>query len=391
MNAYAEGALPDRLRTRYVAHLADCDECRKLVTQLTLAAGVGVQSNARRDEPTPSQTRSWRDWLAALFAPSVLRYGVPALALLAVVAVAFVAMRERRKPVDLVAQNEQAQDSSSRPQITQDEQPAQTPTAGTTVAPFGDAASNANSVAPVNNQRQANTATAETPAPKLKDTDAKQDVPAQESESKLAAQSRDYGGVLREQQRRDSDEVVTMSKPALPAPPPATAAPVSKAPAEEDKQRTEEAETAKAGGVAEKNKSTAPAGVADTSNNYVIDGVASGSRTNTQNAPENGPRAGAAVRRGRSAKTQPSSESAGGAARDERAVETRSAGGRSFRRQGGAWVDTAYSPSRSTINVARNSEQFRALTADEPGIRAIADQLGGTLIIVWKNRAYRIY
>jgi hypothetical protein len=40
--------------------------------------------------------------------------------------------------------------------------------------------------------------------------------------------------------------------------------------------------------------------------------------------------------------------------------------------------------------VTRGSEQYRALVADEPGIKTIADQLGGEVIVVWKGRAYKI-
>jgi hypothetical protein len=75
----------------------------------------------------------------------------------------------------------------------------------------------------------------------------------------------------------------------------------------------------------------------------------------------------------------------------ERAPETRSVGGRHFQRQGGAWVDTAYNSSRPTTNVARGSEQYRALVADEPGLRTIAEQLGGEVFVVWKSRAYRFH
>jgi hypothetical protein len=65
-------------------------------------------------------------------------------------------------------------------------------------------------------------------------------------------------------------------------------------------------------------------------------------------------------------------------------------GGRQFRQQGNAWVDTAYTQGRATVNITRGSEQYRALTADEPGLRSIAEQLGGEVIVVWKGRAYRI-
>ena len=70
--------------------------------------------------------------------------------------------------------------------------------------------------------------------------------------------------------------------------------------------------------------------------------------------------------------------------------ETRSVSGKRFRRQGNIWVDSTYESSRATISVSRGSEQFRALVADEPGIRTIASQLGGDIIVVWKGKAYRI-
>jgi hypothetical protein len=71
-------------------------------------------------------------------------------------------------------------------------------------------------------------------------------------------------------------------------------------------------------------------------------------------------------------------------------VETRSVSGRRFTRAENVWVDTDYNAPRATINVKRGTDQFRALVADEPGIRAIADQLSGAVIVVWKNHAYRI-
>jgi hypothetical protein len=76
--------------------------------------------------------------------------------------------------------------------------------------------------------------------------------------------------------------------------------------------------------------------------------------------------------------------------RDLAEAETRSVGGRHFRKSRGIWIDTAYDSSRTTVNVTRGSEQYRALVADEPGIKTIADQLDGEIIVVWKSRAYRI-
>ena len=71
-------------------------------------------------------------------------------------------------------------------------------------------------------------------------------------------------------------------------------------------------------------------------------------------------------------------------------AETRTISGKRFRRQGNSWIDTAYDSSRGTTNVSRGSEQFRALVADEPGIRTIAEKLNGVVIVVWNGKAYRI-
>jgi hypothetical protein len=75
------------------------------------------------------------------------------------------------------------------------------------------------------------------------------------------------------------------------------------------------------------------------------------------------------------------------AAAEEKAPETRSAGGRKFKRQGSAWVDTKFKTSISLKNISRGSSDYAALDA---GLRAIAQQLGGEVIVVWKGKGYLI-
>ena len=74
-------------------------------------------------------------------------------------------------------------------------------------------------------------------------------------------------------------------------------------------------------------------------------------------------------------------------------AQTRTVMGRHFTREGDAWVDVAYDPSRATVRFNRGSDQFRALVADEPGIRTIAEQLNGVAPFsrrqparAWSNR-----
>jgi hypothetical protein len=71
-------------------------------------------------------------------------------------------------------------------------------------------------------------------------------------------------------------------------------------------------------------------------------------------------------------------------------AETRSVAGHRFRKEGSVWVDAAYDSSRPTVTLARGSEQYRALVADEPAIHTIAEQLDGQIIIAWKGRTYKI-
>jgi hypothetical protein len=65
---------------------------------------------------------------------------------------------------------------------------------------------------------------------------------------------------------------------------------------------------------------------------------------------------------------------------------TRRVGGKSFNNRDGAWYDTAYR-GQATINYRRSSVDYKQLDA---AARNIADTLGGTVVIVWKGKAYRI-
>ena len=77
-------------------------------------------------------------------------------------------------------------------------------------------------------------------------------------------------------------------------------------------------------------------------------------------------------------------------AREKDSAETRSVAGRRFRKEKGVWIDTDYDSARATVNLTRGSEQYRALVADEPTIKTIADQIDGEIIVIWKGRAYHI-
>jgi hypothetical protein len=66
---------------------------------------------------------------------------------------------------------------------------------------------------------------------------------------------------------------------------------------------------------------------------------------------------------------------------------SRSVGGKRFENRDGAWYDSAYR-GQATINVRRGTDEYKNL---DGGLRSIANNLGGTVVIVWKDKAYRVH
>ena len=64
----------------------------------------------------------------------------------------------------------------------------------------------------------------------------------------------------------------------------------------------------------------------------------------------------------------------------------RTAGGKKFEMKQGAWYDTSYR-GQGTKNVRRGTSEYRDL---DGGLRSIAESIGGTVVVVWNGKAYRI-
>src|SRR5918993_3142198 len=67
LSAYAENALPPAARALYTAHLADCPDCRRVVTAVALASGAEAAREARpagaADAGRVASKSSWGAWL----------------------------------------------------------------------------------------------------------------------------------------------------------------------------------------------------------------------------------------------------------------------------------------------------------------------------------------
>jgi hypothetical protein len=427
-SAYAEHALPVAARAHYTAHLADCDACRRGVTQLALAAGMPAQVETRETATgqAAGSNAGWRERLGALFAPRAWRYAVPALALLLVGAVALIVLKSNlREGTSSIARQNTSETKSGEAAQPDTHHAPQNDNAATTNAP-GEAAGltktadpnapaqnpyaplskeeiAANSVRPEAAQPPAGTAVqtavappapapasgggtgafsraisesptpAPTPAPVVSDavtiasergTKVKSGEPLAELQ-KLEQRRGDFENRQYENRQREQ-----MSGP----------------------RRNEQAQ----------NRRAPDADYARNRDDKKDGNLAASAATTTTPPAAAPPAAAAAARAAKRARppreadrgtdeTRPAEDAEGEARAPAKTVaETRAVAGRTFRRQGGAWVDTGYRAGQSSTVVRRNSEQFRALVADEPQLRRVADALGGEVTVVWKGRAYRI-
>jgi hypothetical protein len=381
MSSYAEGALPPAARARYASHLADCRSCRATVTNLTLAAHDAAEERERAAPESASPSKPWWSALAALFAPPVLRYAVPAIMLLGVIVVALVATRDRSEP-QFVAQNQEKQADNN----VASERAAPEPSAAQ--IPPGESAGTANTSTTPTETTKADATANPTPSDGILRSNANagqiSSAPTSETHPPPAQVSAADDSPARRERAPNDELYATEPKPAPPPPVEGQPAAPSAGKVEEERQ-DREPDAAATGTTTE----TANLGRASS------DSKEAEAKDRSPAAGEDtGGQSGATQTRARAMASKAAKSPAAKRSDEDRSnnsTETRSVAGRRFRRQGDAWIDTAYNSSRSTINVARGSDQYRALAADEPGLRSIAEQLGGEVIVVWKGKAYRIH
>jgi hypothetical protein len=357
LNAFAEHSLPSAARTRYTAHLVDCSRCRKLVAELSAAAGLPRAESITDREV---HTSFWQR-LPAFLSPSVLRFALPALAILGVITVAMITFRQSGSS-SFVARQVEAPNAANSPvpsetQLDSVVEPGQTP-AATNPAPAA----------------QANSASAK---------ESKADVPNEQSKG-VTLDGLTTGDSSAGVAVKDADKSGTLAgEKAQPkfAPEPSPPAPAAVAAAQP--QATATAEVNKNEAIAKQKEQDAE-GVREVQEERRPAKDSGDFLSRSRKAATAG-RGGVGVSSSPARRDEAEQDK-----RSNQSEETREVAGRRFRKQGNSWVDSAYGGGRLVMTVVRGSEQYRVLIADEPGIRTIAESLGGEVIVVWKGRAYRI-
>ncbi|HSD47235.1 MAG TPA: hypothetical protein VLB87_11440, partial [Pyrinomonadaceae bacterium] len=295
-------------------------------------------------------------FLANLFSPMVLRYAVPALGVIVVMVIGFFVFQQQQR-AKFVAQVDLAEKRSAPEEI----------------AP--------GRVAPVSSPNAANEQTTALPKAESEQSPVDQrSASKREAGAGGGAAASGAAGAVAAPVTQSADKISPSDTPPAAAaaepPPAAPKAAVAELRKETEKEKKAEAQAGK--------QPESTIGFVDGANANANKSAAAPAAGRTESVPvqKRDVRSLGTLRPGTRAREEKRE--------DKDAAETRSVAGRNFKKERGIWIDTAYDSSTRTVNLARGSEQFRALVADEPAINTIAGQLDGEVIVVWKGRAYHI-
>jgi hypothetical protein len=339
MAAFSENALPAAARSEYVTHLADCDRCR---TSLARIAELRPETMAAAaPAPMPVLAAPSVPWYRRLFAGPALATAMGALVVLFAGVVGYLVVTRTGGP----AATEISQVRDTELPAAANSAPPETATQAANSAP-----SISGNSATVSNTAAVRSAPAAGP-------------PAAGSSGIGAGDGRGIAPMEEEK------TLQAEAQPgAAPAPPPPT---VSTQPSA-DTRVSADALAQKDEGAATAPKADADMAKKRVENKLKKEAVAA--------AP--GPAyksAAGGVARSRTDTPTPAIDG-------QENSGVRREGGRSFANRSGVWTDTAYRGQAAKV-VRRGTAEFLKLDA---GLRSIADALGGTVVVVWNGKAYRI-
>src|SRR6266481_2393909 len=380
LNAFAEGSLPAAARARYVSHLIDCDNCRQIVSQLAISSGALVKTEA--EATAGAQGYSW--W-KRFFSPLTLRYAAFAMVLIAAAGVIFLVTRRPRES-NLVAQSDQRERESAvkppdeAPQTNSNARSAANENNQHPSAPLSQISPSADEVAKAGQFKAGENPSS--PPKSLKEGEAPLTATAKKAETVVTQPVPSYAppppleGQRAETQSREQSGTGSLAS---------ASGPRKSAPPADNFKLMDRARVATETDKDNRGGSDSSRAVNQPARKRASDEKAKGPRRDVENNVVN--RNSSDVQSG-AANTQGAvTLNRAATATEGKLPETRSAGGRKFRRQGNAWVDARFKSSMSVKSIARGSSEFASL---DSGLRSIAQQLGGEVIVVWKGKAYLI-
>ena len=350
ISAFAENAMPEKSRALYMTHLADCDRCRKILSNLLV---MNSEAAPATTSPGVITIAERAPWYKRLFLFPNLAYVMGSLVLIFSAFLGYSIFQKSGGGEITVSQSTAPAATKGGPNF-QDE-PAYP--AGSEMAANTMSNSAANMSAP--NALSSN-------------TNASSAGRAESERGPAAGAKTSENGFV-------TDGVDASTDMIAPAPPASAAKPSLAEPnVARDKDVAKEKDEKAAATSGYDAKSDLPVNGRQITQLPSPSAQSGPMRANNENQDrqlENLPR-----RAGPDAKKSTTT-------RDEESIGgTRAVGGKTFERKQGVWYDVAYQ-GRPTINVRRGSTEFNKLDA---GLKSIANSLSGTAVIVWGAKAYRI-
>jgi hypothetical protein len=351
--AFAENVLPPVARARFASHLADCGDCRQVLTNFALIQeaeerAIGASETAILLEKTATAKADNRNgWLRNLFALPNLGYAAAALAIVFIGVFSFVAFRSTQQKEaaqvvfvapEQIEEEERERRKRSAPQtVAPPSTPEPTPEATPEITPEMMLAENTNQAA-------------ENESPKTLPPSYRDRVAEQSNARRDAEVARE---AARESNQSNKPVASNTTTVASASPTPAAAASSNK-PAQTGANNQDRAKTeiARASG--------------DESNEATKQQADASALEQTD--------------------VQRQSSRAAPAVAAPKPLPTQTVGGKTFRKNLAAWIDVSYS-GQSATEVRRGSDDYKKLDA---GLRSIAEQLGGEVLVIWRGKAYRI-
>lgn len=349
--AFVENALPAKTRTLYMEHFADCDRCRRILSQSMLFASESSGADVKSAHVVSEQlVTPVVPWYQKLFRAPNLALAMGALVMVFGGFFAFT-----------VIQNRSSDHNASVAQITDRERQNDSPFAGQT--PAASTSTNAAAAPAATNLDSTSALSTAKAVPKSTSPPAEltPDKPAitLSKPGEVSIGTRPDSDVM----TQDEDKIETPRPVAQAAPAPPAILGGALANERETKKETDDKAINKG----------------DSSN--------ADSMIRKQAEAPRGRDLPAAPSKSGTGRTGPLNAQLDGVQNQVfDTQEARSVGGKSFNQRNGAWYDTAYK-NQATSNFRRGTAEYKKLDA---GLRNIAERLGGTVIVVWKAKAYRI-
>jgi hypothetical protein len=378
--AFAENSLPGKTRMSYIEHFADCDHCRTLLSravQLNMDALSAADSSAVALSSPVGETVA--PWYQRIFRMPNLAVAMGALILAFSGILGLLVLQNQNKEANSKVAQIAEQDRQDRPYAAGDA-PKPTPSAVPGMLSNANTSANSasNSMAAAPNNLQAE----------------KLSLPADSSgmipPSNTRSGQYQLDGASAAEKTAAKDQSMKPAAPpakSAPAAPPSTTTDVTGAEADTtiNSQTTEL--LPKGVNMSPMLRSDKPTrGVDEKKKSVKAEGKdANDLAKNRQAEDRSRDLPGAAAKSARGAAMLNQSLPINGRNPADMSV-TRVVGGKTFSSRAGAWYDSSYH-GQPTTSYRRGTDEYKQL---DKGLRNIAENLGGTVVIIWKGKAYRI-